>query len=322
MEAPRKEGNMISKTLRTDAGFRSVLTALLLIVAATPNSGLRAGDPTETRTSLEQLAAARARGRQNSLYLQQQSVPVADAKPEIQLQRFAEHIGPLLQQYCVDCHGPDLTEGNIRIDTLDPDLLNGTDTDWWLEIFAVLGKGEMPPADEVQMPDSARSQIVGWLSQELQTASTLRRQQSGHSSFRRLTRYEYNYALQDLLGLPFNFAADLPPEAATEDGFLNSSEMLHMSVSQLTIYRELARRALRQATVRGERPVELHWLGDMAAAAAAGHEDQQQQLDKLRQEHAEDAEKLQQALQAAEEKFRNRPGGVFYSNQQTGWNTP
>ena len=322
MEAPRNEGNMISKTRRTDAGVRAVLTALLLIVAAIPNSALRAGDPTETLTSLEQLAAARARGRQNSLYLQQQSVPVADAKPEIQLQRFAEHIGPLLQQYCVDCHGPDLTEGNIRIDTLDPDLLNGTDTDWWLEIFAVLGKGEMPPADEVQMPDSARSQIVGWLSQELQTASTLRRQQSGHSSFRRLTRYEYNYAMQDLLGLPFNFAADLPPEAATEDGFLNSSEMLHMSVSQLTVYRELARRALRQATVRGERPVELHWLGDMAAAAASGHQDQQQQLDKLRQEHAEDAEKLQQALQAAEEKFRNRPGGVFYSNQQTGWNTP
>ena len=64
-----------------------------------------------------------------------------------------------------------------------------------------------------------------------------------------MTRYEYNYALQDLLGLQREFARDLPPEAHSEDGFQNSSETLQMSVLQLETYRRLARKALARATV-------------------------------------------------------------------------
>ena len=280
-------------------------------------------NPVEQQSLREQLQAAKERGRAASRYLQEQQ-PTADTdeQPEVQLQRFADEIQPLLQQYCVDCHGPELTEGNIRIDTLNPDLLNGPDTSWWLEVFALLGKGEMPPPEEVDFPDEARSKIVSWLSGELQTASRLRREQGGHSSFRRMTRYEYRYALQDLLGLPFDFARDLPPEAATEDGFLNSSEMLHMSVSQLEVYRRLAHQALQRAAVSGKKPPELYWMASMSAAAAEGHASQQAELEKLRQELADNEQQLQTELQRKEQQFRNRPGGTFYSNRETGWNTP
>ncbi len=280
-------------------------------------------DPVEQQSLREQLQAAKERGRAASRYLQeQQTTADTDEQPAVQLQRFADEIQPLLQQYCVDCHGPELTEGNIRIDTLNPDLLNGPDTSWWLEVFAVLGKGEMPPPEEVEFPEAARSSMISWLSGELQTASRLRREQGGHSSFRRMTKYEYRYAMQDLLGLPFDFARDLPPEAATEDGFLNSSEMLHMSVSQLEQYRQLARQALQRATVSGQKPAELYWLGSMSAAAAAGHAEQQAELEKLRQELADDELKLQTELAKKEQQFRNRLGGTFYANRDTGWNTP
>jgi hypothetical protein len=44
-------------------------------------------------------------------------------------------------------HGEQLQEGNTRIDSLDPDLVNGKDVDRWLEVLAVLNNSEMPPAD-------------------------------------------------------------------------------------------------------------------------------------------------------------------------------
>ena len=102
-----------------------------------------------------------------------------------------------------------------------------------MEVRAVLGNGEMPPPEESALTQGDRAQVMEWLSGEIRTASMLRRSDQNPSSFRRMTAYEYNYALQDLLGLPWQFARDLPPEARSEDGFKNSVEHLHMSVTQL-----------------------------------------------------------------------------------------
>ena len=85
-----------------------------------------------------------------------------------------------------------------------------------------------------------------------------------------MTHYEYNYALQDLLGLNLDLAKDLPPESFSEDGFQNSSEMLQMSSMQFEYYRELGRHALQKATFQGPRP-EMVCYGitmDMGAAMA------------------------------------------------------
>ena len=100
---------------------------------------------------------------------------------------------------------------------------------WWLEVSAAVSNGEMPPEDAPKLADDDRNKIIEWLSSEIQVASQVRRTEQGHSSFRRMTRYEYNYALQDLLGLELDFAKDLPPDPVSEDGFRNSSEMLQMS---------------------------------------------------------------------------------------------
>ena len=71
-----------------------------------------------------------------------------------------------------------------------------------------------------------RAQVVDWISEQVLLASQVERSSSTHSSFRRMTRYEFSYALQDLLGLTQDFAHDLPPETVSEDGFQNSSETL------------------------------------------------------------------------------------------------
>ena len=179
----------------------------------------------------------KVRGAQRSSYRKRQLRVVDTAVPEANLTGVRREVEPILRQNCVACHGPEKQEGNIRLDTLDPDLFGGDDVNWWIEVFAVLSNGEMPPVDASELAEQDRGQVIDWLSSELQVASTVRRLEQGHSSFRRMTRYEYKYALQDLLGLPYDFAKDLPPESTSEDGFQNSSELLHMSSIQFATYR-------------------------------------------------------------------------------------
>ncbi|PQO25348.1 hypothetical protein C5Y96_25605 [Blastopirellula marina] len=242
----------------------------------------------------------------------------ADHPPEADLETFKSKIEPLLKQYCYDCHGPDTKEGNVQVSALDPDLLRGKDTDWWTEVFAAVTKGEMPPPDEYEMGDAERRQIVNWLSSELEAASVLRRQAGSHSAFRRLTRYEYNYALQDLLGLPWDFAKDLPPEPHSEEGFENSSELLHLSVSQFETYHRLARQALDRATVSGERPTPVYWGIAMEQAAQREWKEQDAQINKAKEEHAEDPQKLQTELAKLEANFHQPHATAYYKQLSTG----
>ncbi len=206
--------------------------------------------------TLEQIKATAAT---QSKYLLTNLQPVANDAPKADLHGFRTEIAPILAGTCYHCHGLETAEDEFRMDTLDPDLVHGEDVSWWLEVMEVLSNGEMPPEDEAEMNGEDRGKVIDWLASEIQLASQIRRSEGGHTSFRRMTRYETNYALQDLLGLPLDFGKDLLPDPVSEDGFQNSSEMLQMSVSQYGTYFELNRDALNRATVRGERPEVLYW---------------------------------------------------------------
>jgi hypothetical protein len=243
----------------------------------------------------------------------------ASVAPQPRLAEFRAQIAPVLRKTCSRCHGYGKQEGKFRVDTLDPDLLHGKDVDWWLEVFNALSNGEMPPEDaKVKLADSDRSKIIEWLSAEIQTASEVRRRQQGHSSFRRMTRYEYNYALQDLLGLPYDFAKDLPPEAISEDGFQNSSEVLHMTVVQFETYRRLARKALVRATVRGERPPVIHWSVTMKDAAAREWPKQTEQLNKLKEKFKDDPARQKKEVDQLAASFKKPHNNTYYKDLSTG----
>jgi len=218
----------------------------------------------ETPISLE---AVKDQGRNTSRFLKETAevATATDDAPKADLTYFQESVGPILNKSCLPCHGPEKSEGRLRIDQLNPDLLMGPDVERWSEVYNALGKSEMPPEDapDYALADADRGRIVDWLSEELNQASLVRRNSKEHSSFRRLTKYEYNYALQDLLGLPYALANKLPPETASEDGFKNSSELLQMSVMQFETYRELGLKALQRATVSGECPQAVTYVISM-----------------------------------------------------------
>lgn len=127
-----------------------------------------AADKSSARYTAEALRELKQSGWQRSRYHTTAVKPAVGSEAhqpaQPKLQEYRDVIGPILKQACHECHGSSQSEGNIRIDTLDPNLHSGKDVDWWNEIFAVLSKGEMPPRESPQLTDDQRAKIVEWLS--------------------------------------------------------------------------------------------------------------------------------------------------------------
>ena len=246
-------------------------------------------------------------------------VLVSEEAPKANIHEFRNEIEPLLKTVCVGCHGPEKQKAKFRVDTLNPDLLMGKDVSWWLEIFDVISNGEMPPEDaEIQLADDEKARIVDWLSREIQVASQVRRSEKEHTSFRRMTRYEYKYAIQDLLNLPHDLSRDLPPEAASEDGLKNSSEMLQMTVTQLQQYRQLARKSLALATIRGGQPRPVYYGVTMKTAAAQIDSKYVANVENTLQLMNRDNLSLEEALKNQGNKYLGELNDAHFKNQLTG----
>ena len=265
--------------------------------------------------SLEEL---KAEGARNSSYLNKGDKLVTTEKPAFDSVFFQKQIKPIFDQHCVQCHGPDKAKAKLRIDQLDPNLFEGSDVDWWVEILGVMGNAEMPPPEDSELSAKDRDQVMTWLSDQIRVASMTRKASQDHSSFRRMTRYEFNYALQDLLGLERNFARDLPPEAHSEDGFENSSEVLQMSVSQLETYRDLARKALMRATVHGPRPKTRHWSVSMKEVGKVDWAKQEDQLRNLRKKFEGDPANQAEEVKQFIERHSRPHRGTYFKDLSTG----
>ena len=255
---------------------------------------------------------------ENAVVATERSSDSVNTSPGRDLQRFKESIKPLLKQACFDCHSGDVAEGNFRADQLDPDLVGGEDIAWWLEVYSVLSKGEMPPSESSELADADRIRIVDWLSTEIQAAEKLRQTGDAHSSFRRLTRYEYDYALQDMLGVPWSFAGDLPNEASEDGAFENNAESLHMSVKQVETYHQLALKALRRVTVRGDRPPVVHWAIPMRDALRREKKQLDRDVESIKKKYAGQPEELSAGIEHATQQFQARASRSHYLDPSTG----
>lgn len=167
---------------------------------------------------------------------------------------FRKGVEPFLKQYCLSCHQPPKPESNLDLTKLDWDLVNGPDGETWHDILNRLNRGEMPPAKAKQPGEDAHQAVVRLIDAELKRLVAARGATGGRVVLRRLTRYEYNNTMRDLLGIDMDFARDLPPEPASKDGFRNNGSSLGMSPLQLETYLEAARAALAKTIVTGPQP--------------------------------------------------------------------
>jgi len=207
-----------------------------------------------------------------------ESVATTDAASAGEILTFTRDVEPLLQKLCGDCHGAKKAKQDLQLSLLDHELANGNDAETWQDVLDRVNLGEMPPPKAKQPTKAERRILVEWLTAGLREAAKSKRHAAGRVVMRRLTRYEYQNTMRDLLGVELNYAAELPPEPLSPDGFLNNGASLEMSPTQIEAFLKSARLGLDEAIVSGDRP-EVHRyqkektdVGRLPNKRVAGHE--------------------------------------------------
>lgn len=167
---------------------------------------------------------------------------------------FARDIRPLLNEFCIRCHGPKKPKAGLRLDRLNPDLVSGKSAESWHDVLNRLNLGEMPPEDAPQPDEAQREKLTGWISEALSRYAKAGKSTGGRAVLRRLTRYEYDNTLRDLLGIEADYSKNLPPDSMSEDGFRNNGSSLGMSPLQIEYYLKTARAAMKKVIVTTPEP--------------------------------------------------------------------
>ena len=160
----------------------------------------------------------------------------------------------LIRKYCHECHSGTSAEAGIRLDSLTLQATDETAESRWQRIYDKLQTLEMPPDDANQPSDSERRSLNEAIANRLRDANLKRRGNEGRAPLRRLTRFEYENTLHDLLGIDTSLIGFLP-EDATADGFDKVASALRLSPVHLEQYMAAAGAAIDAAIVH-EPPVE------------------------------------------------------------------
>jgi len=114
---------------------------------------------------------------------------------------FADIVRPVLLQNCVKCHGKSVeVSGDVNL--LDLQTADDLTSNLKLlrEVIEVLDSSSMPPEDELPLAPETRRQIVTQLNSILQSAIDALRT-FPRAPIRRMNRFQYNNAVQDLFRL-------------------------------------------------------------------------------------------------------------------------
>ena len=152
---------------------------------------------------------------------------------------------------CFDCHSADYSEAGLELDELieDFDAVDGGRA--WEMVLSRVRAHEMPPEDGDPLPDHERAALIGWIEGHIEALAEAAGDKPS-PLLRRLTKAQYSETLSELLGLPIDFALDLPSDAKSRMGFTNAVGAQQSSPLRLEYYQAIARRALETAIVHGD----------------------------------------------------------------------
>lgn len=168
---------------------------------------------------------------------------------------FEAEVEPLFEASCLTCHvGTEMTPLDLTL--LGHDLADRETFRLWERIFDRVSGGEMPPPGArrpaQRIVDSALDSLRGAL------LEANRDERAGQRTpLRRLTRLEYEYTIQDLLGIDSDVAASLAndlPEETDTGGFDVVAENQGISPLHVRSFLSAAAGALDEALRTGPRP--------------------------------------------------------------------
>ena len=125
-------------------------------------------------------------------------------------------ISKLFESHCYRCHGGEETEGDVNLKAHDNPHLLSSNLDLLSDVIRVLKNETMPPEDASTLPAKTRSSAIKSL-QVLLDDAVQSAAQLPKTPIRRMNRFQYNNAVQDLLELKVDVFA-LPERIAREYG--------------------------------------------------------------------------------------------------------
>ena len=177
------------------------------------------------------------------------------ASDDARAQSFEADVTPLVESSCLSCHGP-RTATPLNLSELGHDLGDHDTFRAWEKVYTRVARGEMPPAAAPQ-PDTAVAETALESLKGALIEASLAARGGQRAPLRRLTRLEYEYTLQDLLGLDEALRLDLrqliPGEPDT-GGFDVVAAKQGISPLHVRSYLDAADRALDLALALGPRP--------------------------------------------------------------------
>jgi hypothetical protein len=167
---------------------------------------------------------------------------------------FATNVVPFVKQYCLDCHNNEKEKGDRSFENFIANPQNPDELYTLEEMVDMLNLGDMPPDEDdvLQPPFEERSKAIDSITQYLLSVEDARA--PAETILRRLTRYEYNNTMRDLLGVHPEImdSTDNFPIDQEKHGFTNIGESQVLSQHQLALYLKAAREYLDQTLVFGQ----------------------------------------------------------------------
>lgn len=167
---------------------------------------------------------------------------------------FKESVAPFFEKNCIECHGVKKKKGKVSLHDIQGDLSSGEKLDRWEDILDMLKSGEMPPEDEPQPTAAEREAIVKWIDAGLRNQTAKVDDKKTEPTARRLTNFEYENTMRDLLGFKLNLIDGLSKDPVKPYTSNNTAEFMLLGPEQIDRYLASARRALASAIVDPEKP--------------------------------------------------------------------
>ena len=175
-----------------------------------------------------------------------------DAKTAARTKEFTAKIRPILERYCIKCHGPEKPKGDLNLATFTEFELAKKHPRSGRACCERVQADEMPPKKAGEMPPIGRLSLIAWVRklqpQELDCTKLASDRTVnfylGSVMSRRLNRDEYANTVRDLLGLDVNAGRSLPADGAGGEGFDTTGDTLFTSPLTLEKYLESAEQAM------------------------------------------------------------------------------
>ena len=160
----------------------------------------------------------------------------------------AAEIHPVLQEFCLDCHGNDVAEAHVNFEKMSGASIGKSFKDWE-RAARMLKQDRMPPPEMPQPSGAQREQVVQSITSRVNNYIQRHAGDPGEIIVRRLTSAEYRYTVNDLTGVDLRFGASFVSDAVGGEGFTNVGGAQFMQDSTMERYLEAAKTVASHAII-------------------------------------------------------------------------